>query len=656
VNHTPTQPRRVVGRRTSDAVQRRALEIAHLGWWQVEATSAADVAKNVPQWSDELFRILGHEPGAVTPSTDAFFAQVPAEDHAVVNAAIQRAFADIREHRVEHRVVRPGGAMRVVEESVSVETDANGKPVRVIGTVLDVTDRRKIEQALRENTGGSGLLAQLVEHSHDAIISAACDGTLTTWNPAAEKMFGWKADEVLGHHARILAPPDRFVEVDANLEHAALGREVGTVETVRVRRDGSLIDVELSASPIIDANGTVLGASAIFRDITQQKRLAAQIQHSQRLESVGRLAGGVAHDFNNLLMAMSSYAELVLMDLPEDSPGREDLRALIAAAERGARLTRQLLAFGRRQVLHPISLDLNRVLRELEGVLRPLTAGDVNLRLQLSHEPTLVLADRAQIEQVVVNLVANARDAMPHGGTLDIETDVVEVGNGGPLPHPSIPPGSYVRLAVRDTGIGMDAEVQSRLFEPFFSTRRHGTSTGMGLATSYGIVKQSGGFITVESVPGQGSTFRVFLPLRPTALPDEGIPESLAPETDDRPPETVLLVEDDDAVRAATTAMLEWLGYSVLGAAAPSEALRMVRDPSNTVDLMLTDVMLPEMTGTQLAKIVHAERPDVRIVCMSGFPDAIDHKGAPDEPPLHYLQKPFSADTLARVLRNTRAR
>ena len=415
---------------------------------------------------------------------------------------------------------------------------------------------------------------------------------------------------------------------------------------MRLCRDGTALDVEVSVAPIVDEHGAVLGASAIYRDITHQKRIADQLQHAQRLESVGRLAGGVAHDFNNLLMAITGYAELVLMDLPDDSPSREDLRSLLGSAERGARLTRQLLAFGRRQVLHPIALDLNTVLRDMEGILHPMTSTNVALRLHLSSEPTLVVADRAQLEQVVVNLVANACDAMPHGGAIDIATSVVDMGSGSSVPQASTEPGRYVRLAVRDTGIGMDAEVQSRLFEPFFSTKLRGANTGMGLATTYGIVKQSGGFITVESEPEMGSNFRVFLPLR-TASIRTGAAGADADSTGGH--ETLLLVEDDDGVRDSTRGILEHLGYTVLHSATPSDALGIVRARGEDIALMLTDIMLPEMSGIRLAELVRAERPGVRVVHMSGYPDAAEREGL--ESGVNYLPKPFTADALARVLR-----
>lgn len=353
-------------------------------------------------------------------------------------------------------------------------------------------------------------------------------------------------------------------------------------------------------------------------------------------------------------MAITGYAELLRMDIPADAPAHEDLRAILAATERGARLTRQLLAFGRRQVLHPVQLDLNAVLRDMEGVLRPLAGGDVVLRLDLWPTPALIRADRAQIEQAVVNLVANARDAMAHGGTLDVATAIVEVGNEGPAMHATVGSGTYVRLVVADTGIGMDAEVQSRLFEPFFTTKPRGTSTGMGLATTYGIVKQSGGFITVESMPDLGTTVRAFLPFVPTTGGEGSATDSTSRDITELVGgnETILLVEDDYSVRTSTTAILERLGYEVIDAATPGRALDLLGARNGEIDLMLTDILLPEMSGVQLGEIALSRYPGLRIIRMSGYAggEAEATSGAT------YLQKPFSAETLARAIRGAFAR
>jgi PAS domain S-box-containing protein len=635
------------GRRNSDTLLRRAVELAHLGAWQTEIRSLTDSAQNVTTWSGEVYRIFGYEPNAVPATDDLYFSHVPEEDRALVRAAIRQALDGDGVYRIEHRITRTDGAVRIVEAAGQFERDASsGLPIRLIGSLVDVTDRRRIEDALQGRDSGSSLVAQIVEHSHDAIISCTLDKVITTWNPAAERMFGWKANEVVGRPLHMLVPAERQQEVEARFAAVRAGRSAGMFETALQRRDGTPSEVEISLSPIMDRAGAVIGSVAVIRDITEQRRIASQLHHAQRLESIGRLAGGVAHDFNNLLMAITGYTELVRMELPDDAPAQEDLRAVLASAERGARLTRQLLAFGRRQVLHPVHLDLNGVLREMEGVLRPLAGGEVTLELRLGEGEATVCADRAQLEQVVVNLVANARDAMPHGGLVTIATSRVDVGNGGPAPAPSVEAGPYVCLAVSDTGIGMDPDVQARLFEPFFTTKPRGTSTGMALAATYGIVKQSGGFITVESERDRGSTLRVFLPFHAQPADAQAPPPEPPAHSIEGGDETILLVEDDPAVRTSAAAMLARLGYDVRAVATPGEALGILRESGADVDLLLTDVVLPEMSGLELANIVQVGYPHVRIVRMSGF------AGDDDVPQdVRILQKPFSVETLARAIR-----
>ncbi|HVZ48668.1 MAG TPA: PAS domain S-box protein, partial [Gemmatimonadaceae bacterium] len=302
MNSTPAESRRSAGRRTSDTLLRRVVALAHLGGWQFELENAGTLDEGTLQWSDEVYRIFGYEPKAFAASNQAFFAHVHPDDADAIREAVARSLETGADYHIEHRIIRPGGEVRIVEERATIEHDEQGAAVRMIGTILDVTDRRRIEEALRgAHDAGARLLSQIVENSHDAIISTALDGVITTWNPAAERVYGWKAAEAIGRPATILAPPDREAEVMANLARAVSGEAFGVFETARLRRDGSLVDVEISTSPIYDASGMVIGVSCITRDITEQRRIAAQLHHAQRLESIGRLAGGVAHDFNNLL-------------------------------------------------------------------------------------------------------------------------------------------------------------------------------------------------------------------------------------------------------------------------------------------------------------------------------------------------------------------
>jgi two-component system cell cycle sensor histidine kinase/response regulator CckA len=654
VRHPETDSHRSIRRRISDALLRRVVEIAHVGGWQADVAPDIDLSAVRVQCSSELVRIFGLSvQGDALPTIGDFLACIAPQDVARLRDAWRSAVSDGRSHTVEHAITQPDGSERIVETRGCVDRDAKGRLVRVVGKVQDVTDQRRVERALSTGPAAEDLLARIVGQSRAAITSTTLDGTITTWNTAAEAMFGHRAPEAIGRSGRMLVPDDRVSELAEHLHAAAAGTRLDPFETVRLRRDGRVVEVEIDCTPVLDGSGAPVGLSIIMRDISQQRRLAGQLQHSQRLESIGQLASGIAHDFNNLLMAIIGYAELAMMDLSEDAPARADLRMLLASADRGARLTRQLLAFGRRQVLRPVTLDLNNVLGEMEGVLHPLITDQVALQLMLAGEPAFVRADRAQLEQVVVNLVANARDAMPGGGQLTIAIDVIDIGPGDPAPLPAFTRGRYVRLTIADAGIGMDAAVQARLFEPFFTTKPRGTSSGMSLATTYGIVKQSDGFITVESAVSAGTAIRVFLPYHPVTA-EEPVPPGAAPAREAPRAGRILVVEDDELVRRATCTMLERLRYAVTVAASGHEALHLLRAERIEVDLLLTDVMMPGISGIQLAEIVRAERPELKIVCMSGYPGAVDHDLL--KAGLSYLPKPFTTEALATIVAGALAR
>jgi PAS domain S-box-containing protein len=354
-------------------------------------------------------------------------------------------------------------------------------------------------------------LAAIVESSEDAIIGCTLGGFITIWNRGAERLFGYSAAEVIGEVASTQCRLDWPEELRA-IKRVRGGESVPPFETVRRRKDGKYIHVSVSISPIRDREGRLVGASAIVRDISERKDLEEQVRQSQKMEAIGRLAGGVAHDFNNLLTIISGCCDELLTRLPVDQPERELLTEIHQAGERAASLTRQLLTFSRKQVVEPAILDLNAVVSDTEKMLRRLLGEGVALATVLEPALGLVEGDVGQVEQVIVNLVVNARDAMPHGGLVTIETSNVEFDEAGVQTRPEAHPGPYVLLAVRDTGCGMDEHVKAHIFEPFFTTKGVGKGTGLGLATVYGIVKQAGGCIEVDSGPGRGTTFRVYLP------------------------------------------------------------------------------------------------------------------------------------------------
>jgi two-component system cell cycle sensor histidine kinase/response regulator CckA len=380
-------------------------------------------------------------------------------------------------------------------------------------------------------------------------------------------------------------------------------------------------------------------------DITPRRQLEEQLRQSQKMEAVGRLAGGIAHDFNNVLTAILGYSQMLLIDLPDGDQRREDVQEIEHAANRAATLTRQLLAFSRRQVLQPQILDLNALIDNLDNFLRRLIGEDIDLRVSLSPDLWLVSADGGQMEQVIMNLAVNSRDAMPTGGKLTVETANVALDAAYAQRHISVTPGDYVMLAVSDTGTGMDAETQARIFEPFFTTKSAGKGTGLGLSTVYGIVKQSGGNIWVYSELGRGTTFKVYLPRETRSIVPVREPR---PETTDlRGTESILLVEDEDPVRTLAAKVLRSLGYQVMEAKLGRDALAVAGKHNGRIDLLLTDVVMPEFSGAELARKLAESRPTLRVLYMSGYTDeAIIHHGVLAAN-IAYLQKPFTPEVLA---------
>jgi len=513
--------------------------------------------------------------------------------------------------------------------------------------------RRRAEAALRESEAS---YATLVEQAPLGVYRSNTTGRFLSVNTALVRMLGYGSAEEL----RAL-DMSRDLYVDPAQRDALLARdtysdrEYDEVEANWKRKDGTPITVQLSVRALRNAAREVEFYEAFVRDVTEQRQLEAQLVRAQKLEAVGRLAGGVAHDFNNLLTVILSYSSLLLeeTDLPGET--RESLDEIRKAAEGAAGLTRQLLAFSRQQVMKPQVLDVNAVVTSTEKLLTRLIGEDIKLVTALTPDLGAARLDPGQVGQIIMNLAVNARDAMPTGGRLTLETANVEMDIAYVRGHPIAQPGRYVMLAVSDTGIGMDEATKERIFEPFFTTKEAGKGTGLGLATVYGIVKQSGGFIWVYSEPGRGTSFKIYFP-RVDETPTEtaGAPTGETP----RGSETVLIVEDVSAVRGVAREMLERSGYRVLEAANGDAALRLAARHSGPIDLLLTDVVMPGLSGRQLATQLSELRPRLRVLYMSGYTDDAVVNHGMLEPGIHYLQKPFTREGLARkvheVLRGNR--
>ncbi|HEY7149731.1 MAG TPA: PAS domain S-box protein [Gaiellaceae bacterium] len=485
------------------------------------------------------------------------------------------------------------------------------------------------------------------------------EGRIVTSNRALEQMLGYDKDDLaLLSAAELTHPDDRACEVELFRELAAGKREEYRLEKRVLAKSGDVVWAHHTVSLVRDAFTKPKFAIAMLEDITPRKkaeeervRLESQLRQAQKMEAVGQLAGGVAHDFNNLLTAIRGYSEFALSRVGDGNPGlQKDIEEISKSADRASSLTRQLLAFSRKQLLQPRILQLNDVVGEVDKMLRRLIGEDIEVVTVFGRALGRVKADPGQIEQVLVNLVVNARDAMPDGGKLTVETSNVDVDADFAASHAGMSPGRYVMLAVHDTGHGIDAETRSRLFEPFFTTKEQGKGTGLGLATVYGIVKQSGGYIIVESEPGRGATFRVFLH-RLEAGVDEV--EPLVPFDGERPrgSETVLLVEDEDVVRNLVREILERNGYAVLEARHGGEALELGEQHVEPIHLLVTDVVMPKMSGHELAERLVGIHPETRVLYMSGYADGpIGQQGVLD-PQTAVLQKPFSFEDLAQKVR-----
>jgi two-component system cell cycle sensor histidine kinase/response regulator CckA len=539
---------------------------------------------------------------------------------------------------------RGDGTLLVVSVQPNPLFGLHGRYEGELATVTDVSSERRADEARAR-------LAAVVQSSEDAILSTDLDGVITSWNPAAEALYRHTAAEVIGRAFTLVVPEGQLRAETQIFQRVAGGETVRSYDTFRRRKDGTVVEVAVAISPIRDSHGAVIGTASVNHDLTSRRqseqalrRTEEQFRQAQKMEAVGRLAGGIAHDFNNVLSVIISYSELAIGGLKAGDPLRADLEQIHTAGHRASNLTRQLLAFSRQQVLHPRVLDLQEAVTGLTSMLRRLLGEDVDFSAETAGSLDLVLADPGQIEQVIMNLAVNARDAMPGGGTLRLKTSNVEVGPSLAERHGRAC-GRYVLLEMTDTGTGMDAETQARIFEPFFTTKMQGKGTGLGLSTVFGIVEQSGGFVDVTSALGVGSTFRVYLPRttqRPEALTTS---ESHSPR---RGTETILLVEDEDQVRAVACAILRRNGYTVLETANGGEAFLLAADYPGPIDLLFTDVVMPRMSGRLLAEQLTVARPTMRVLYASGYTDdAVVRHGVLEED-VAFLQKPFTPNTLLR--------
>ena len=737
--------------------------LANLGIWKW------DILTGVLTWPDELYLNLGLDKDAFVPTCQAFLGAMHPDDKMLFREVVGECLEKRRRlYDCELRIARPDGIWRTFQARGLAIFDEAGKPLRMIGTALDITEKKRAEERIRE-------LGAIVESSDDAILAKTLDGIITRWNKGAEKLYGYTESEAIGQHISILAPPARYDELPEILCRLARGEALNHYETVRRRKDGREIQVSLTISPIRDLAGQIIGASSVGRDVTEQKRierelreseerfrqltenigevfwladadrhsiiyaspayetiwgrscerlyaesdtwlnalhpedrsrmlearktrtevaheleyrivrpdgtvrwirdrafpvhdaagrlirvagvaedvterrqLAMQLHQSQRMDAIGQLAAGVAHDFNNLLTVISGHSELLAMVSPSDERWKESIAEIQRATELGSTSIRQLLTFSCQQILEPKILDLNAVVSEAEKMLRRIIGEDVRLATVLQPRLSPVRADLGQLKQVILNLAVNARDAMPQGGSLTLETREVDLDEPDAKTHLVVRPGRYVLLTVTDTGWGMAPDVQARIFEPFFTNKAEGQGTGLGLSVVLGIIQQSGGYIDVESKPGVGTKFRIHLPAVQGVA--DGLVQSVRSQLI-KGSETVLLVEDEEPVRKITTRLLLNLGYRVLEAENGQDALRLFNVGREKIDLLLTDVVMPDMSGREVAEALQSLDPDLRVLFHSGYTDDTVVRRGILRAEVAFLKKPFTLDSLAQKVR-----
>ena len=618
-----------------------AQSLARVGNWNWNLETGA------LSWSDEHYHIFGLNPRMFELTYESILSKhIHKEDRELVERTIRDSLDNIKPFDFHYRIVLTDGSVRYVHSIGHVVCSKEGTPGRMFGTSQDVTERMRSEAELIKS---EERYRDLVENAHDIIYSHDLSGNYTSINEAGERITGYSRDEALRMNISDTVAPE-FIDIAREMIGAKLrGEDTTAYELEVLAKDGRRIWVEVNTKLILH-DGVPVGVQGIARDITSRKQLEEQLRQAQKLESVGRLAGGIAHDFNNMLTAITGYSELALRQLPDDHRVRRNIEEIKKAGDRSTLLTNQLLAFSRRQLLRPEVIDLNDVITDTTGMLQRVIGEDIELITELCPHAVNVNADKGQLSQIIMNLAINARDAMPNGGKLKIATSQAFVDPEYARAYPELVPGSYVKLSVSDNGTGINESDFEHIFEPFFTTKEVGKGTGLGLSTVYGIVKQSGGSISVESEVGSGTTFEVLLP-GVRAKEAESALESIRDERLPIGPETILLVEDEELVRSFLTELLEACGYRVIATTDGESALAICKNTKEPIDLLITDVVMPRMSGRELAEKLGAYLPKLPVLFISGYTDDALVRESVLDSDVNFIQKPFTIEIISKKVR-----
>jgi two-component system cell cycle sensor histidine kinase/response regulator CckA len=614
---------------------RLAMDAAKIGCWHWNIVNDEQV------WSDTCKALLG-----LPPEGEANFGvlikSIHPDDRKNLWSAINRTIEEREDYVCEFRVLWPDGSMHWQAARGRAFYNDVGRATHMVGIVMDIAEQKEAETRLR-------LHAAALEAAIHAIVITDSTGTILWVNQAFTDLTGYGREESIGQNPRILKSGEHDRSFYNNLWSTIQSGHVWRGEVRNRKKDGSAYTEEMTITPFLAPSGEITHFIAIKQDATEKKNLEAQYRQAQKMEAVGRLAGGVAHDFNNILGVITGYSEISLDLLEPEHAVSKHLRKIKTAADRAASLTKQLLAFSRQQVVYPRTVDLNTIVKKMEDMLQRLVGADVSIRVKGATPLGSIKADVGQLEQVLMNLAMNARDAMANGGQITIETRNVELDDSYRREHEPIQPGPYVMLSVSDSGSGMDETTKARIFEPFYTTKEPGKGTGLGLSTVYGIVKQSGGFIWVYSELGKGTTFKLYFPCV------SEIAEALNRSSEYFVPgggsETILLVEDDEALRELTAVTLRDAGYTVWEASNARTALELGAIHGGSVHLLLSDIVIPETSGVHLFSLLRASAPDLKVILMSGYATETLARHSPIPPDVIFIEKPFTRDSLLSTIR-----
>jgi PAS domain S-box-containing protein len=591
--------------------------------------------------SENVLRQLGYEVHEVVDDREFWTRRLHPTDAPRARRAWAATLTEGRRSE-QYRFRHADGRYRWIHDERRLVRDEAGHPVEIVGSWVDVTEHREAEEARVR-------LAAVVEQSAESIVITGLDAAIEYVNPAFEQLTGYTREDLIGQHPSVLKSDKHDANFYESVWASVVAGEPWSGSITATRKDGTVFHAAAVVFPVRGADGDVVNYVAGMHDVTHERQIEDQLRQAQKMEIAGRLAGGIAHDFNNLITVISGRAQLLLRTDGVTPAQRRDIELIRETSNHAAALTRQLLAFSRKQAIVPRVLDLSTVLDHMTKMLRRLIGEDVELLIVPGAALGRIKADPGQIEQVVLNLVVNGRDAMPEGGRITVSTANVSLDDDFARVRVDLPPGDYVMLSVSDTGCGMDAETQAHVFEPFFTTKAVDKGTGLGLSTVYGIVKQSEGDIVIESEPGAGATFKIFLPRVDGAAAEDATPGVRVNLP--RGSETVLVAEDEDAVRGVARELLSICGYTVLEARNGREGLALAREHPGPIHLLLTDVVMPLMSGTELAQQLTVVRPAMKVLFMSGYTDDTVALRRIAEGEIPLLEKPFTTEALARQVR-----